>query len=56
MQTLNVNDVPVNPWSRQHWNVTRQGQIYRQDKAAADRLAQAAGHTDAFSARLKKGQ
>jgi hypothetical protein len=28
----------------------------RQDKAAADRLAQAAGHTDAFSARLKKGQ
>ena len=53
MQMLNVNDEPVNPWSKQYWHLTRQGQIYRQDKAEADRLAQAAGHKDALSARLK---
>ena len=53
MQTLIVNDEPANPWSRQHWNLTSQGQIYRQDKAEADRLAKAAGHKDAMSARLK---
>jgi len=30
--TVNVSDVPANPWSKQHRNLTRQGQIYRQDK------------------------
>jgi hypothetical protein len=50
--TVNVDDAPVNPWSKQHWNLTRQGQIYRQDKAEADRLARAAGHRDALSARI----
>jgi hypothetical protein len=48
--TVNVNDAPANPWSKQHWNLTRQGQIYRQDQAKANRLAQAAGHKDALSA------
>src|SRR5262249_2034373 len=37
--TVNVND--VNPWSKQHWNLTHQGQIYRQDQPEANRLAQA---------------
>ena len=46
-----VNDEP-NPWSKQHWNLTRQGQIYRQDKPKAMRMAQAAGHKDPISARL----
>jgi hypothetical protein len=43
-------------WSRQHWNLTRQGQIYRKDKAEADRLAKAAGHNDGMSARLKNAK
>ena len=46
-------EVPENPWSRQHWNLTRQGRIYREDKAQANRLAQAAGHKDARTARFK---
>jgi len=53
--TATVNSA-VNPWSRQHWNMTRQGQIYRQDQAEADRLAQAAGHKDALSARVKNAR
>ena len=56
MQTLNLNDEPVNPWSRQHGNLTRQGQIYREDKAEADRLAQLAGHKDALSARVRNAR
>lgn len=47
---VDVNDTPMNPWSKQHWNLTRQGQIYKQDQAKAMRLAQAAGHKDALSA------
>ena len=50
--TVNVND--VNPWSKQHWNLTHQGQIYKRDQAEANRLAQAAGHKDALSARFKR--
>ena len=48
--TANVGDAPANPWSKQYWNLTRQGQIYRQDQAGANRLAQAAGHKDALCA------
>jgi hypothetical protein len=36
-----------NPWTKAHWNLTHQGQIFRQDKAEADRLARAAGHRTA---------
>ena len=54
--TVNVNDAPSNPWSKQHWNLTRQGQIYRQNQAEANRLAQAAGHKDALSARVKNAR
>jgi hypothetical protein len=49
----NVSDPAVNPWSRQFWNLTEQGQIFRRDKDIADRLARAAGHKDAMSSRLK---
>jgi hypothetical protein len=49
--TVNENDAP-NPWSTQHWNLTRQVQIYKRDRAEADRLAQAAGHKNALSARV----
>jgi hypothetical protein len=54
--TVNVNDAPVNPWSKQHWNLTHQGQIYRHDRANAMRLARAAGHKDALSARFKNAK
>jgi len=51
-----VNETPVNPWSKQHWNLTRQGQIYKQDHAKALRLAQAAGHKDPIGARFEHAQ
>jgi hypothetical protein len=51
-----VGDAPANPWSKQHWNLTRQGQIYRQDQAEANRLARAAGHKDALSARRENAK
>jgi hypothetical protein len=54
--TANVNDPPINPWSKQHWNLTLQVQIYKHDQAKAKRLAQAAGHKDALSARLKSAK
>jgi hypothetical protein len=54
--TVNTNDAPVNPWSKLHWNLTRQVQIYKRDQAEADRLAQAAGHKDALSARVKNAK
>ena len=53
---VNVGDAPANPWSNQHWNLTRQGQIYRQDQAEANRLAQAAGYKDALSARFESAK
>ena len=46
-------DAPLNPWSKQYWNLTHQVQIYKRDEGEADRLAQEAGHKDALSARLK---
>jgi hypothetical protein len=49
--TPKENDAP-NPWSKQHWNLTNQVQIYKRDQAEADRLARAAGHKDALSARV----
>jgi len=50
--TVNVSDAPVNPWAKASWNLTEQGRIYRRDRAEADRLAQAAGHKNALSARV----
>jgi hypothetical protein len=47
-----VNDAPVNPWSKEHWNLTKQSQIFKRDRAEADRLARAAGHKNAMSARI----
>jgi hypothetical protein len=52
--TVNVND--VNPWSKQHWNLTGQAKIFKRDQAEADRLARAAGHKDARSARVKNAK
>jgi hypothetical protein len=34
-----------NPWTAEHWNMTTQGQIVRQDRKRADSLASAAGTT-----------
>jgi hypothetical protein len=51
-----VNVIDVNPWSKQHWNLTHQGQIYKRDPDKAMRLAQAAGHKDARSARFKNAR
>jgi len=51
---VNVND--VNPWSKQHWNLTHQGQIYKQDQAKAKQLAQAAGHSDPIGARFENAK
>jgi hypothetical protein len=39
-------------FSKQNWNLTRQAQIYKLDQAEANRMAQAAGHRDALSARF----
>jgi hypothetical protein len=44
---------PENPWSKQHWNVTRQGLVFKQDETKAHRLARAAGHKTAVGARLE---
>jgi len=50
----NVNE--ANPWSKQHWNLTHQGQIYKRDHAQATRLAHAAGHKDPISARFENAK
>jgi hypothetical protein len=50
-----VNDAP-NPWSKQHWHLTSQAKILKRNRAEADRLAQAVGHRDALSARLKNAK
>jgi len=42
-----------NPYSKVNWNVTNQGRVYKADPIKADRLAKAAGHRDARSARLE---
>lgn len=34
-----------NPWSHEHWNMTKQGQILTADATKADRMAKAAGTT-----------
>src|SRR5262245_19933610 len=49
--TATENDAP-NPWSKKHWNLTNQARLYNRDRAEADRLARAAGHRDALSARI----
>jgi len=50
--TATVSDASPNPWSRQGWNLTGQAKIFKRDRAEANRLAQAAGHRDALSARV----
>jgi hypothetical protein len=40
-----------NPWSKQDWSMTEQGQIIRNDAAKAEKMAQAAGHKKASGAR-----
>lgn len=36
--------IPNNPWTKEHWSATRQGQLYRElGKEKAERLAKAAG-------------
>jgi hypothetical protein len=52
----NVNDAPMNPWSKQHWNLTRQGEIYKRDQAKAMRLARVAGHSDPISAHFENAE
>ena len=54
--TVDVNDAPTNPWSKQHWNLTGQAKIFNRDQAEADRLARAAGHKDARSARRQNAK
>jgi hypothetical protein len=49
-------DAPINPWSKQHWNLTGQAKIIKRDRAEADRLARAAGHRDAATSRLKNAR
>jgi hypothetical protein len=50
-----LNDAP-NPWSRQHWNLTQQGHIYKLDRDKAMRMAQAAGHEDVLTARFENAK
>lgn len=38
----NGADWEPNPWSKNNWNMTEQGRIYREDPAKADRLKKAA--------------
>lgn len=37
-------DTFKNPWTKEHWNLTEQGRIYREDPEKAKRLAAEAGH------------
>jgi hypothetical protein len=32
-----------NPWSKEHWSLTEQGKIFREDRALAERMAAEAG-------------
>jgi hypothetical protein len=34
-----------NPWSAEHWNVTEQGKLYKQNPTQADQMARSAGTT-----------
>jgi hypothetical protein len=54
--TDNVNDAPANPWTRRSWNLTGQAKIFKRDPAEANRLARAAGHKDARSARRQNAK
>ncbi len=49
----NKGSLDANPWAKQSWNQTVQGQVLRQDAAKADRLAKTAGHKGATGARLE---
>jgi hypothetical protein len=42
-----------NPWTKQFWHLTNQARIMLRDRGQADRLARAAGHRDALTARIK---
>ena len=56
VKSSQASDAPLNPWSKRHWNLTHQVQIYKQDQVEANRLAQLAGHKDALSARVKNAR
>lgn len=45
-----------NPYTKANWNVTAQGKIFVADPARADRLAKAAGHPDAKTARKENAK
>jgi len=45
-----------NPWSKQFWNRTSQGRLFKQDRAQADRYARAAGHKDALSSSFENAK
>jgi hypothetical protein len=51
-----VNDAPVNPWRKASWNLTDQVKVLKSDPAEAMRLARAAGHRDALSARVENAK
>jgi hypothetical protein len=51
-----ANDAPMNPFSREGWNLTGQAKIFNRDQAEADRLARAGGHRDAATSRLKNAR
>jgi len=36
---------PNNPWSKEHWNMTQQGAVYRENPQKAEQMAKAAGVT-----------
>jgi len=50
------NDAPMNPWSKEHWNLTEQGRIYKHDPAQGLRMAQAAGHRDVLTSRRENAK
>jgi hypothetical protein len=45
-----------NPFSKENWNLTEQGQLIREDAAKADRLAKAAGHKQAAGAKRENAK
>ena len=51
-----VNDAPMNPWSKQHWNLTAQAKIIKRDRAEANRLARSAGHRDVLTSRRENAK
>jgi hypothetical protein len=51
-----VSAAESNPWTKRYWNLTAQVKILKRDPAEADRLAHAAGHKGALTARFKSAK